>query len=216
MKLTGRKFGYVKVSSEIQDYKCQVEELIEAGVVKELIFTDKPSGKEVNRIEYQTLKAKLSEGDELYIHAVDRLGRSKEDTKKEFQELKDKGVIFRVLNLPTTLRQVPEENEFIFDIMNNLLLDLLTTMVEEERNDIKKRQRAGIDSMIIDEATGKRISTKTGKAMGRPSSQFPKGWEDAYNNWKAGKVTATATMELLGLKRNTFYRLVKDYEGDNK
>lgn len=216
MKLTGRKFGYVKVSSEIQDYKCQVEELIEAGVVKELIFTDKPSGKEVNRIEYQTLKAKLSEGDELYIHAVDRLGRSKEDTKKEFQELKDKGVIFRVLNLPTTLRQVPEENEFIFDIMNNLLLDLLTTMVEEERNDIKKRQRAGIDLMIIDEATGKRISTKTGKAMGRPSRQFPKGWEDAYNNWKAGKVTATATMELLGLKRNTFYRLVKDYEGDNK
>ena len=97
MKLTGRKFGYVKVSSEIQDYKCQVEELIEAGVVKELIFTDKPSGKEVNRIEYQTLKAKLSEGDELYIHAVDRLGRSKEDTKKEFQELKDKGVIFRKL-----------------------------------------------------------------------------------------------------------------------
>ena len=113
MKLTGRKFGYVKVSSEIQDYKCQVEELIEAGVVKELIFTDKPSGKEVNRIEYQTLKAKLSEGDELYIHAVDRLGRSKEDTKKEFQELKDKGVIFRVLNLPTTLRQVPEENEIL-------------------------------------------------------------------------------------------------------
>lgn len=216
MKLTGRKFGYVKVSSEIQDYKCQVEELIEAGVVKELIFTDKPSGKEVNRIEYQTLKAKLSEGDELYIHAVDRLGRSKEDTKKEFQELKDKGVVFRVLNLPTTLRQVPEENEFIFDIMNNLLLDVLTKMAEEERNNIKKRQRAGIDSMIIDEATGKRISIKTGKAMGRPARQFPKGWEDAYNNWKAGKVTATATMELLGLKRNTFYRLVKDYEGDNK
>lgn len=216
MKLTGRKFGYVKVSSQSQDHKCQVEELIEAGVVKELIFTDKASGKEVNRIEYQTLKSKLSEGDELYIHAVDRLGRSKEDTKKEFQELKDKGVVFRVLNLPTTLRQVPEENEFIFDIMNNLLLDVLTKMAEEERNNIKKRQRAGIDSMIIDEATGKRISTKTGKAMGRPARQFPKGWEDAYNNWKVGKVTATATMELLGIKRNTFYRLVKDYEGDNK
>ena len=108
MELTGRGFGYVKVFSESQDYKYQVEELIEAGVVKELIFIYKPSGKEVNRIEYQQLKAKLSEGDELYIHAVDSLGRSKEDTKKEFQELKDKGVIFRVLNFPTTLRQVPE------------------------------------------------------------------------------------------------------------
>lgn len=144
MELTGRGFGYVKVFSESQDYKYQVEELIEAGVVKELIFIDKPSGKEVNRIEYQQLKAKLSEGDELYIHAVDSLGRSKEDTKKEFQELKDKGVIFRVLNFPTTLRQVPEENEFIFDIMNNLLLDVLTTMIEEERNNIKKRQRHGM------------------------------------------------------------------------
>ena len=210
MELTGRGFGYVKVFSESQDYKYQVEELIEAGVVKELIFIDKPSGKEVNRIEYQQLKAKLSEGDELYIHAVDSLGRSKEDTKKEFQELKDKGVIFRVLNFPTTLRQVPEENEFIFDIMNNLLLDVLTTMIEEERNNIKKRQRHGIDSMIIDKATGKRISTKTGNAIGRPARQFPEGWEDAYNEWKAGKVTAT--MEQLGIKRNTFYRLVKDYE----
>lgn len=74
-----------------------------------------------------------------------------------------------MLNFPTTLRQVPEENEFIFDIMNNLLLDVLTTMIEEERNNIKKRQRHGIDSMIIDKATGKKISIKTGKAIGRPS-----------------------------------------------
>lgn len=213
MELTGRGFGYVKVFSESQDYKYQVEELIEAGVVKELIFIDKPSGKEVNRIEYQQLRAKFSEGDEFYIHAVGSLGRSKEDTKKEFQELKDKGVIFRVLNFPTILRQVPEENEFIFDIMNNLLLDVLTTMAEEERKkNIKRRQRAGGDSMPVDEATGKRISTKTGNAIGRPARQFPEGWEGAYNEWKAGKVTATATMEQLGIKRNTFYRLVKDYE----
>lgn len=71
-----------------------------------------------------------------------------------------------MLNLPTTLRKVPEENEFIFDIMNNLLLDVLTTMIEEERNNIKKRQRHG---MIIDKATGKKISIKTGKVIGRPS-----------------------------------------------
>lgn len=116
-----------------------------------------------------------------------------------------------MLNFPTTLRQVPEENEFIFDIMNNLLLDVLTTMAEEERKkNIKRRQRAGVDSMPVDEATGKRISTKTGNAIGRPARQFPEGWEGAYNEWKAGKVTAT--MEQLGIKRNTFYRLVKDYE----
>lgn len=212
MKLTGRKFGYARVSSESQDYKYQVKELVAAGVIEALIFTDKASGKDFNRIEYKRLKAILSEGDELYIHAVDRLGRCKEDTKKEFQDLKDKGVIVRVLNLPTTLMEVPEGNEALFDMMNNLLLEVLTTMAEEERRNIKRRQRAGIDSMPVDEATGKRISTKTGNAIGRPARQFPEGWEGAYNEWKAGKVTATATMEQLGIKRNTFYRLVKDYE----
>mgnify|MGYP000775484689 CR=1 FL=1 len=67
--------------------------------------------------------------------------------------------------------------------------------------------------MPVDEATGKRISSKTGRAMGRPARQFPEGWEAAYDDWKEGKATATATMELLEIKRNTFYRLVKDYEG---
>lgn len=64
--------------------------------------------------------------------------------------------------------------------------------------------------MPIDKVTGKRISSKTGKAYGRPARQFSEGWEMAYNEWEEGK--ATATMELLGVKRNTFYRLVKDYE----
>lgn len=99
----------------------------------------------------------------------------------------------------------------MFDMIGNLLIEVLTKMAEEERKNILRRQKSGIDARVVDEETGKRISIKTGMATGRPTRTFTEGWEEAYKSWKAEKITAT-TMENLGIKRNIFYRLVKDYE----
>ncbi|WP_164880457.1 recombinase family protein [Clostridium manihotivorum] len=208
----GKKFGYARVSTAEQNEARQIKEFKKQGVNEALIFTDKASGKDFNRPEYTRLKAILSAGDELYIHSIDRLGRNKQQTKAEFEELKNIGVIIRVLNLPTTLIEVPAGSEAMFDMINNLMLEVLTTMAEQERKNIRSMQRQGIDAMVVDSETGKKVSQKTGNATGRPARKFPIGWEDAYKSWKEEKLTATATMEVLGLKRNTFYRLVKDYE----
>ena len=52
-----------------------------------------------------------------------------------------------------------------------------------------------------------------GKGIGRPKITIPAGFEEVYNNWKAREITEKVAMEQLGLKRTTFYRLVKEYKG---
>lgn len=211
----GKKFGYVRCSSKEQNYQYQIDELKKHGINEALIFADKESGKNFKRKEYLRLKEILGEGDELYITALDRFGRNAEEMEKEYRELQSKGVILRILDFAPSMMEVKQGDEMsqiMFKMMSEMMFKFMSYMAEMERKKIKKKQRQGIDSMPIDETTGKRISSKTGRAMGRPSRQFPEGWEQAYKEWKAGKVTAVATMEQLGLKRNTFYRLVKDYE----
>lgn len=68
---------------------------------------------------------------------------------------------------------------------------LKRTLLEQKK--IKKKQRQGIDSMPVDEVTGKRISSKTGKTYGRPARQFPEGWEISYNEWKGNSNSNYAT-----------------------
>ena len=88
------------------------------------------------------------------------------------------------------------------DMINNVLIEVLGTIAEEERNKIKKRQAEGIA-----------VAKAEGKHLGRPKTEYPAGWGEYYAKWKAGEITATKMMEQLELKRNTFYRLVKKYEG---
>ncbi|WP_428817766.1 recombinase family protein [Clostridium butyricum] len=211
----GKKFGYVRCSSKEQNYQYQIDELKKYGINEALIFADKESGKNFKRKEYLRLKEILGEGDELYITALDRFGRNAEEMEQEYRELQAKGVILRILDFAPSMMEVKQDDEIsqtMFKMMSEMMFKFMSYMAEMERSKIKKKQRQGIDSMPVDEVTGKRISSKTGRAMGRPSRQFPEGWEEAYKEWKDGKITATDTMELLGLKRNTFYRLVKDYE----
>ena len=211
----GKKFGYVRCSSKEQNYQYQIDELKKYGINEALIFADKESGKNFKRKEYLRLKEILGEGDELYITALDRFGKNAEEMEQEYRELQAKGVILRILDFAPSMMEVKQDDEMsqtMFKMMSEMMFKFMSYMAEMERKKIKKKQRQGIDSMPVDEATGKRISSKTGRAMGRPSRQFPDGWEQAYNEWKAGKVTAIATMGKLGLKRNTFYRLVKDYK----
>lgn len=68
----------------------------------------------------------------------------------------------------------------------------------------------GIESMPI--VNGKKVSKKTGRPTGRPNTDYPIDFEIEYNKWKLKKQNANKTMQNLGLKRTTFYKLVKEYE----
>ncbi len=143
----GRIFGYARVSSTEQNLDRQLQALSEY-VNPENIITDKQSGKDLNRPGYQALKGHLGlrSGDTLYIMSLDRLSRSKGDIKAELQWFKEHDIRLMILDLPTSMIQVPEGQEWITEMINNILIEVLSSMAEQERLAIRKRQRQGIEA----------------------------------------------------------------------
>lgn len=132
--------------------------------------------------------------------ALDRLSRTKEDIKNELQYYKDNKIRGKVLDLPTTMIDLPIGQEWVFDMVNSILIEVLGTIAERERITIKARQRARIEA-----------SKKSGKVVfGRPSIKKPSNWDAVFISWKYNEITAKKAMELTNLKRTIFYKLVKD------
>ena len=206
--------GYARVSSHEQNLDRQIQALSQY-VKPDMIVSEKASGKDFNRPGYQSLKVgigKLVKGDTLYIKSLDRLSRNKEQAKKELQYFKDNGIRIKIIDLPTTMAEMPQEQAWIADMVSNIMIEVLTSIAESERATIRKRQREGLDVMPIDEATGKRISRKTGRAIGRPKAQYPDNWQTVYERWANKEITARKAMQLMNLKPNTFYKLASEYK----
>jgi DNA invertase Pin-like site-specific DNA recombinase len=195
-------FGYARVSSEDQNEGRQLEALTAAGVDGRFIFVDKASGKNFDRVEYQVLIRALREGDTLIIKSIDRLGRNYNEITAQWRVLtKEIKAHIKVLDLPlldTTSNNKDLTGTFISDIV----LQILSYVAETERLNIRQRQAEGI-----------KLAKERGQHLGRPKVQVPENFDELYDSWKRGEITATKAMELLNLKRTTFYKLVKSKEG---
>ena len=77
---------------------------------------------------------------------VERLSRLKGDIKAELQWFKEHDIRLMILDLPTSMIQVPEGQEWITEMRNNILIEVLSSMAEQERLTIRKRQRQGIEA----------------------------------------------------------------------
>mgnify|MGYP000943722798 CR=1 FL=1 len=194
----GRVYGYARVSSTEQHLDRQIEALSAYGVEDRHIIADKQSGKDFSRPGYQTLKGQLlREGDVLVIKELDRLGRNYEQIKSEWHDLRQMGVDIVVLDMPVLSTADKSDLEKV--LIANIVFELLAYLAEKERIKIKTRQAEGI-------ATAKSKGVK----FGRPKAKIPANFDKEVRKWKAGEQTATETMKVLGLKRTTFYKLVKE------
>ena len=137
-------YGYMRVSTKSQNLNRQEDALLEFGVEKDNIFADKESGKNFDREKYQEMKSILKRNDVLVIKELDRLGRNKEMIKEELEYFKNNGIRVKILNIPTTLIDFPEGQEWVMDMVNNILLEVMSSIAEEERRKIKTRQAEGI------------------------------------------------------------------------
>lgn len=195
-----RTYYYARVSSKEQNLDRQIDAFMALGASERDIVTDKESGKNLERKGYQALKnAMLRRGDTLVIKSLDRLSRSKADIKNELQYFKDSGIRLKVLDLPTTLMEYPEGQEWVFDMVNNILIEVLGAIAEQERVTIRQRQAEGIAA-----------AKAKGKHLGRPRTVKPDNWNEVIKQWRDGAITAKKAMELTGLKRSTFYQFVNE------
>lgn len=200
-------YFYARVSSKGQNEARQLEEAKKYQNVDE-IFVDKQSGKNFKRPEYERLKAKVVKGDEVVATELDRLGRNKDGLVEELKWFKDRGVIVRILNLPTTLIDFPTGQEWVFEMVNNILIEVIASVAEEERNKIRKRQEEGIAAMPV--INGKRFSTKKGCAYGRKAIPLGDDFEKFLKKQKDGLMTVDECCKVLGIGRSTWYARARE------
>ena len=195
--MDSRTFYYARVSSREQNLDRQINAFTALGATERDIITDKQSGKDLNRNGYNALKtAMLRRGDTLVILSLDRLSRNKTDIKNELQYFRDNGIRLKVLDLPTTMLDFPDGQEWVFEMVNNILIEVLGTIAQQERETIHTRQQAGIQA-----------AKSRGVKFGRPNAEFPQNWNEVMQRWHNGDITARKAMELTGMKRTTFYKL---------
>ena len=106
-----------------------------------------------------------------------------------------------MIDLPTTMMDLPESQSWVFEMVNNILIEVMGTIAEQERLTIKQRQAEGIAA-----------AKAKGKRLGRPPMKKPENWERVYGSWKRGEITARKAIEMLGMKTATFYKLVRTVE----
>lgn len=202
--MDSRTYYYARVSTKEQNLDRQLTAFRALGATEREIITDKESGKDLERAGYQALKnAMLRRGDTLVIKSLDRLSRNKADIHNELRYFKENGIRVKVIDLPTTMMELPEGQEWVFEMVNNILIEVLGTIAQQERETIRKRQAEGIEA-----------AKQAGKKLGRPALTFPNNWNEVYVSWKAGEITAKKAMELTGTKRTSFYKLATITENE--
>lgn len=194
-----RTYYYARVSSKDQHLDRQLAAFAAMGATERDIITDKESGKDLNRSGYNALKTTLlRRGDTLVIKSLDRLSRNKADIKNELQYFKDTGIRLKILDIPTTLIDYPAGQEWVLEMVNNILIEVLSSIAMQERETIRRRQSEGIAA-----------AKAKGKHMGRPKAEKPDNWTEVVSLWQNGYITAVEAMRRTGLKRSTFYTLLQ-------
>lgn len=203
-------FGYARVSTAEQNTERQVQAIKKywPKIKDEDIFIDKKSGKNFERGEYKRLKEVMREGDTLIIQDTDRLGRNKKMVKEELQYFRNNGIRLKILNFPTTLIDV-KENSWVIEMVNNILIEVYTSLDEEDYRKRRQRQREGID-IAKDKGVyrGGRGVYEGGKIKEKKDTDFLR----IYTVWNSAEITTKTACKALEMSPATFYRRVYAYE----
>ena len=192
-------WGYARISSVSQNEDRQVVELRPLVTTESHLLVEKQSGKDFDRPIYKSLKNIMKEGDTLVVKSLDRLGRNYEQMKEEWKDLSDRGIKIRVLDTPM-LDTSKYDDELMGKFVSDVVLNVLSFVAENERKNIKQRQKEGIA-----------IAKAKGIKFGRPSVTYPDNFEKIFHEWANGKLKAVEAMKLMNLKKTTFYKIAKEY-----
>ena len=195
-------FGYVRVSSKEQKEDRQLIAFKEFGIDERDIYIDKQSGKDFNREQYNVLKHILRENDVLVIKSIDRLGRNYNMIIDEWKDI-TKNIKADIVVIDMPLLDTRNNKDLLGTFISDLVLQILSYVAEQERRFIKQRQKEGISNAI-----------NNGVKFGRPKIEKPSNYDDVIKLWKNKKIKSKQAMEMLGLKPNTFYNLLKNSQNE--
>lgn len=194
-------YAYIRVSTKQQKIDRQYEEIKEFNVEDKNIYIDKESGKDFDRTNYQRLIKKLKKDDLLIIKSIDRLGRNYQMILEEWAKItKIIGADIKVIDMPLLDTRIEGKN-LVGKFKSDIVLQVLSLVAENERNNIKQRQAEGI-----------RIAKEKGVKFGRPKINLPSNTSEIIHKYINKELTNIEASKIIGVSRGTFFRLVKDYK----
>lgn len=194
----GSVYGYARVSSREQNEDRQLIALEDVNVPQKNVYVDKQSGKDFNRPRYKRLLKILKEDDLLYIKSIDRLGRNYEEILEQWRFLtKKKRIDIVVLDMP--LLDTRRGKDLMGTFLSDIVLQVLSFVAENERKNIRERQKEGIEAARL-----------RGVQFGRPTKQMPENFEMIYKRYVEREITSDQAADVCNVSRATFYRRIKE------
>ncbi len=194
-------YAYIRVSTKQQKIDRQYEEIKTLGIDNKHIYIDKESGKDFDRTNYQRLIKKIKKDDLLIIKSIDRLGRNYQMILEEWSRItKTIGADIKVLDMPLLDTRIEGKN-LVGKFIGDIVLQVLSFVAENERNNIRQRQAEGI-----------RIAKEKGVKFGRPKVLLPSNTNEIINRYLKHEINNIEAAKLIGVSRGTFFRIVKDYK----
>lgn len=187
-------YGYARVSTREQKEDRQLIALSEVQLPEKNIYVDKQSGKDFERPMYKRLMKKLKEDDLLYVKSIDRLGRNYEEILEQWRVLtREKKVDIVVLDMP--LLDTRRGKDLMGTFLSDIVLQVLSFVAENERKNIRERQREGIDA-----------ARQRGVKFGRPTNPLPDNFIQVSQSWLSGEISGRRGAELCGMPLTSFRR----------
>jgi len=202
--MTGRIYGYLRVSTKDQNEERQRVAMREAGVKDSMVYADKQSGKDFDRPQYQKLIRMLRPGDLLYVQSIDRLGRNYREILEQWRLItRQKQADIVVIDMP--LLDTRRGKDLMGTFLSDIVLQLLSFVAENERTNIRQRQAEGIAA-----------AKKRGVRFGRPRRAIPANFTDVYRKFRSKRYTRKSAAQLLGLPESTFTDMARRFEEATK
>lgn len=195
------EYAYIRVSTKTQKIDRQYEKIKGLGIDDRFIYVDRESGKDFNRTNYQKLIKKLKKDDLLIVKSIDRLGRNYQMILEEWTRItKTIGADIKVLDMPLLDTRIEGRN-LVGKFISDIVLQVLSFVAENERNNIKERQAEGI-----------RIAKEKGIRFGRPKAITPPNTNEILLQFINKGITNVEAAKLIGVSRGTFFRLAKEFK----
>ena len=193
-------YGYVRVSSRDQSEDRQLIAMKKLGVPESGIYVDKESGRDFDRPMYREMVRELNKNDLVYIKSIDRLGRNYKEIVEQWQFLtRDVQADIVVIDMP--LLDTRRGKDLLGTFLSDIVLQVLSFVAENERDNIRSRQREGIEA-----------AKERGVKFGRPVLPVPEDFEEIVKTWKSGEITTAEAARQCGFSRSTLYNKAADLE----
>lgn len=189
-----KTYAYARVSARDQNLTRQIEAFLAYGIEKKNIFSDKKSGKDFERGGYLRLVSRLKAGDLVVIKSIDRLGRNYAMITEEWGRITKKiQADILVLDMPLLDTRGKADN-LIGKFISDIVLQVLSFVAENERENIRARQAEGIAA-----------AKARGVRFGRPRTVYTAEFTAVAAEFLKKRISLPQALKCTGMKTSNFY-----------